>query len=84
MVKDAVKEPALNMFDETEPVEEPEVTKVLVGMYSLHVRSLLRSHLTATSRRVLHPLRSGLVRLLSATFLPIRAAMWRILSRVLC
>ncbi|OJT08881.1 Solute carrier family 35 member F6 [Trametes pubescens] len=33
MVKDAVKESAVNMFDETEPVEEPEVTKVLVGVF---------------------------------------------------
>ncbi|KAH9854018.1 hypothetical protein C2E23DRAFT_914158 [Lenzites betulinus] len=36
LVKDAVKEPAVNMFDElptTEPVEEPEVTKVLVGVF---------------------------------------------------
>ncbi|KAI0646875.1 hypothetical protein C8Q79DRAFT_956777 [Trametes meyenii] len=36
MVKDAVKEPAANLFDEipsSEPVEEPEVTKVLVGVF---------------------------------------------------
>lgn len=34
MVKDAVKEPSLNVSDDLplpEPVEEPEVTKVLVG-----------------------------------------------------
>ncbi|KAH9901202.1 hypothetical protein C8Q73DRAFT_234430 [Cubamyces lactineus] len=36
MVKDAVKEPAVNVFDESspaEPGEEPEVTKVLVGVF---------------------------------------------------
>ena len=34
MVKDAVKEPSLNALEDLpppEPVEEPEVTKVLVG-----------------------------------------------------
>ncbi|KAI0781124.1 hypothetical protein BD413DRAFT_21691 [Trametes elegans] len=36
MVKDAVKEPAANVFDDiptSEPVEEPEVTKVLIGVF---------------------------------------------------
>ena len=38
MVKDAVKEPSLNSFDDLpppEPIEEPEVTKVLVGEYCM-------------------------------------------------
>ncbi|KAI0807203.1 hypothetical protein C8Q74DRAFT_1187396 [Fomes fomentarius] len=36
MVKDAVKEPSVNAFDDLpppEPTEEPEVTKVLVGVF---------------------------------------------------
>ena len=39
MVKDAVKESSVNVFDEIpspEPVEEPEVTKVLVGQSNVH------------------------------------------------
>ncbi len=39
MVKDAVKEPGVNTFGEIpppEPIEEPEVTKVLVGQSNLH------------------------------------------------
>ena len=40
MVKDAVKEPSANFIDDLpppEPIEEPEVTKVLVGMFACAV-----------------------------------------------
>ena len=42
MIKDAVKEPSANGFDDIptpEPVEEPEVTKVLVGKFNLTIPS---------------------------------------------
>ena len=44
MIKDAVKEPSANGFDDIptpEPVEEPEVTKVLVGKFNLTIPSPL-------------------------------------------
>ncbi|KAL7283239.1 hypothetical protein ACG7TL_002666 [Trametes sanguinea] len=44
LVKDAVKESAVNMLDElppAEPVEEPEVTKVLVGVFFILFAQIL-------------------------------------------
>ena len=77
MIKDSIKEPngsTLQEFLQSEPVEEPELTKVLVGAFRSFCAAGPGYHLTVFYRRVLHSVRPNFVRI--NFFRPLSYAPW--------